>query len=434
MRKPLLAIVNSKYLFVYTSLIWWGLFYPGFYSGDSFGALDQAKSGDISNIYTSAWPLTLKIITLGGRVPGLATLTCVLVLSYSVTFFCRLALPKSSGKLAGALLLMTPVVGAMGITLWHDIPMTAGLLLILSIVIKTKIFQDRLSKSDLTHVILGSILAAYRPNGLVTIIVFFVLIFLIKRSRRVLVVGSLVILVSLTFSVLTTWAVAQKSLMNSVYAQEWMRSDIACTWAMKPEVISQTTQNKMEQIAPLSHWKNAAGCTFLNGLQFSSEQVNQSTELVPSIWLQVFGSDPLGVLKTHVTRNAYLLPIPTSRAMHPPFLHSTIEYSDRGISFAQPRIVEAFRPYVRAWNGLRPITAFAGLWIAVLLLMAIFMKRSRPSTVPALAMSVALGGILFAFAPIPDGRYALPILIVSQALALGFALDFFFRKRGQKQL
>jgi hypothetical protein len=66
--------------------------------------------------------------------------------------------------------------------------------------------------------------------------------------------------------------------------------------------------------------------------------------------------------------------------------------------------------------------------------MAIFSKRTRKATLPAVAMSLALEGILFAFAPIPDGRYALPVLIVGQALALGFALDFFNRKRGQKQI
>lgn len=434
MKKSILGLINSKYLFVLTSLVWWLIFYPGFYSGDSFGALNQAKSGEISNIYTSAWPLTLRILTFGGRVPGLATLACVLVLSYSVTYFCRNALPKSSGTFTAALLLVTPVVGAMGVTLWHDIPMTAGLLLILSVVIKTNAFQDSLAKPELIHLVIGSVLASYRPNGLATLFVFFVLTLLVKRSRRVLVFGSLMVLVSLTFSILTTWAVGQKSLVNSVYAQEWMRSDIACTWATKSGMISQTTKRKMEQIAPLSQWNNPAGCTFLNGLQFSSDQAERSTKSVPSIWLQVFSSDPLGIFAIHVSRNGYLLPIPTTRAMHPPFIHSIIEFPDQGVSFAQPRIVETFRPYVRIWNGIRPITAFAGLWLGILVAMAVFVKRSRRSTVPALAMSIALEGILFAFAPIPDGRYALPVLIVGQALAIGFALDFFLRKRGQKQL
>lgn len=433
MKKSFLALINSRYLFIVTSFVWWLTFYPGFYSGDSFGALSQAKTGHISNIYTAAWPLTLRILTFGGRVPGLATLACVLLLSYSVTYLCRSALPKSSAKFTAAILLITPGVGAMGITLWHDIPMTAGLLMTLSVTIKTANFKTRLSKSDWIHLVLGIVLATYRPNGLATLFVFFFFLFLIGRSSRILKFGLFSVLIALTFSILTTWVAGEGSLVSSVYAQEWMRSDVACSWATHPLKISKEVQGEMERVAPLSQWNNAAGCTFLNRLGFSLDQADRSTHLVPSIWFRIFQSDPIGVLRTHATRNAYLLPIPTTAAMHPPFINSIIEFPDQGISYAAPKVVAIFRPYVRAWNGLRPITAFAGLWLAVLLGLAIFSKRSRKSTIPALAMALALEGILFAFAPIPDGRYALPVLIVGQALALGFALDFFNRKRGQKQ-
>jgi len=433
MKRAISALVESRYFFVLTSLIWWLTFYPGFYSSDSFGALDQAKTGHISNIYTSAWPLTLRILTIGGRVPGLATLAGVLLLSYAVTYFCKGAFPNSSGKITAALLLVMPLVGAMGITLWHDIPMTAGLLISLSVVIRSSIFRDRIERVDLLHFILASVLATYRPNGLATLFVFFLLLFLMRRSWQVLKMGSLTIIVGLFFSILTTWAAGEASLVNSVYGQEWMRSDIACQWATKPGTIPEAIQSKMERIAPLSQWHNPSGCTFLNGLGFTSDQLARSIETVPSIWLQIFKSDPAGVFETHAKRNAYLLPLPTTSAMHPPFIHSTIESPDQGISFAQPGIVKVFRPYVRIWNGLRPITAYAGLWLLILVLMALFVRQSRRYTIPALALCLAVEGILFVFAPIPDGRYALPVLIVGQAIALGFIIDFIFRKRGLKK-
>lgn len=427
------ALFNSQYLFVITSLIWWLSFYPGFYSGDSFGALDQAKSGHISNIYTAAWPLTLRILTFGGRVPALGTLACVLLLSYSVTYFCRIALPKSSIKVTTAILLVTPGVGAMGITLWHDIPMTAGLLLLLSVTVRTANFNLRLAKSDWIHLVLGAVLTSFRPNGLPTIIVYFVILLLVNRSTKVLKFGIVSILVALVFSTITTWAVGERSLVSSVYAQEWMRSDVACSWATSPSKVPSDIQRRMETVAPLPQWNNAAGCTFLNSLRLSSDQLDRSTKEVPGIWWQVFQSNPLGILRIHATRNAYLLPIPTTGAMHPPFINSIIEIPNRGISFAAPTVVSKLRPYVRVWNGLRPITAFAGLWLTIMLGLAIFSKRNRDSFIPAIIMSVAIEGLLFTFAPIPDGRYALPVLIVGQALALGFALDFLHRKRGQKQ-
>lgn len=434
MKKSFLALVNSRYLFIVTSFAWWLIFYPGFYSGDSFGALSQAKTGHISNIYTAAWPLTLRVLTIGGRVPGLATLACVVTLSYAVKYFCQNALPKSSAKLTTILFLLTPLVGAMGITLWHDIPMTAGLLITLSVVIHTSTFKSRLNKSEYAHLFGGALLTSYRPNGLPTLFVFFVFLLLVVRSRNVMKYGSMAVLAALLFSVITTLMVGQRSLVSPVYAQEWMRSDIACSWATNPTKISKDAQREMERVAPLTQWDNAAGCTFLNKLGFSSNQVEQSTHLVPGIWFRIFAADPVGTVMIHGSRNAYLLPIPTTRGMNPPFIHSIIEFPDQGISYAAPKVVAIFRPYVRAWNGLRPIMAFAGLWLAVLMGLAIFSKQSRKSTLPALAMSFALEGILFAFAPIPDGRYALPVLIVGQAIAVGFALDFFFRKRGQNKI
>lgn len=433
MKMALARVVNSKYLFVVTSFVWWLLFYPGFYSGDSFGALDQAKSGQISNIYTSAWPLTLRVLTFAGRVPALATLACVLTLSYAVKYFCKSALPKSSAAITTAFLLVTPIVGAMGVTLWHDIPMTAGLLIVLSVAIETSIFRNRISKSEIAHLIAGSVLASYRPNGLATLFILFVFLFILHRSRQVAKYGSLTVIASMVFSILTTLAAGQNSPVNSVYAQEWMRSDVACMWSTRPGMISKDTQVEMRQIVPLSQWNNSSGCTFLNELRFDSNQMDRSVKRVPHIWFQIFRSHPMSVLQIHASRNAYLLPLPTSNAMHPPFIHSTIEFPDRGISFAQPRIVDTFRGYVRIWNGFRPITAYAGLWLSILVLMAIFSRRSRSATVPALASSLAIEGILFIFAPIPDGRYALPVLIMGQAIAIGFALDFFFRKRGQKK-
>lgn len=431
MKSAINSLINSKYLFALTSIIWWLAFYPGFYSGDSFGALSQAKTGPITNIYTAAWPLTIRVLTFGGRVPGLATLACVLALSYSVTYFCKAVLPRSSSAVTAFLLLITPLVGAMGITLWHDIPMTAGLLMVVAVSTKTSLFREPLSGQDLAHLIFGAILAAYRPNGFPTLLLYFLFLFIFNRRKQLVKYSSLALAVSLLFSLVTTYSVGQRSLTNSIYAQEWMRSDIACIWATHPESIPSPLQETMKRAAPLAQWKNSSGCYFLNSLDFSQSQVEESVSIVPSIWQGIFKSHALQIGKIHYQRNAYLFPIPTSRAMHPPFIHSIIEFKNRGIEFAVPSLVEKLRPYVRIWNGLRPITAFAGLWLAALIGIAIFAKRRRQIVLPTLAMSLALEAILFAVAPIPDGRYALFVLIAGETFTVGLILDYLIRKRGQ---
>ena len=55
-------------------LIWWLIFLPGFYTDDSFAVLNMAKSGNITSEWTAIWGIFVRIATLGGARPELATL------------------------------------------------------------------------------------------------------------------------------------------------------------------------------------------------------------------------------------------------------------------------------------------------------------------------------------------------------------------------
>ncbi|MCX6429595.1 MAG: hypothetical protein NTX12_01215, partial [Actinobacteria bacterium] len=138
------------------------------------------------------------------------------------------------------------------------------------------------------------------------------------------------------------------------------------------------------------------------------------------------------ILTVHLIRNSYLLPVPSYRALHPPFIHSIIENPDFGISWSEPKIVQVFRPFVRSWNALSPITGFAGLWMSVMFFLFIFRKRHFGEISPTFAMALAVELILLIFAPIPDGRYALFVLIAGQASGLGYAFDFIQKRRELK--
>ena len=112
--------------------IWWVVFFPGFFSGDSFGAVQMAKSGELGNSFTASWELYVRIFSFHGNAIALLTLINGLVLVYSVT---RLGYSMFSARTAAVstfLLTLTPIVSGMGITLWHDILMSAGILLVTS--------------------------------------------------------------------------------------------------------------------------------------------------------------------------------------------------------------------------------------------------------------------------------------------------------------
>ena len=76
---------------------------------------------------------------------------------------------------------------------------------------------------------------------------------------------------------------------------------------------------------------------------------------------------------------------------------------------------------MRIWNAAQGVTGWAGLWLLVLIALTIFDRRKN--LLPVIVMSLALIGILFVVAPIPDGRYALFVLIAGQLALIGSLIE-----------
>jgi len=401
---------NSTILF-----ICWVIFFPGFYSGDSFGAVAMAKTGEFTNSGTASWALYVRIFSIFGNAIGLLTLIGGLLLVFSTTQFAYSIFSKKTASLASFLMSLTPMIWGMGITLWHDILMTSGLLLVTSFMVP--VFQNKkpTALDVASKLILGSVLVSFRPNGLPVLLVFTILLLVTIRKRDVL--KTLLVAISVTF--LTTFIgsnlILGMSPINEYFAQEWMRNDISC-FANTPKGAGFVEKN-IPEIGSTEAWKSQAACTFLNQASLTGAEKVKAQEFVPSAWITLLKQDPLFVLDTHLKRNAYLVPIPFNGLPKPPFLHSTIEFKDQGIEWAFPQVAEKARAPIRLWNLLHSFTGWAGLWSAVTLVLLVGFKR-RELFAP-FVMSLSLIGVLFIFAPIPDGRYALFALIVGQVALLG---------------
>jgi 4-amino-4-deoxy-L-arabinose transferase-like glycosyltransferase len=114
-------VINAIIMF-----FWWITFNPGFFSGDSFGILEIVKSGQLSSELTIFWAVLVKIITINGNHPEFATLVFSQIFGVSISIFSNTLFKGKIALWSSAVLCLTPLVGAMGITLWHDIPMTSG--------------------------------------------------------------------------------------------------------------------------------------------------------------------------------------------------------------------------------------------------------------------------------------------------------------------
>ena len=404
----------------FIQVAWWIVFFPGFFSADSFAAVQMARSGDLTNSYTASWALYVRLFSLQGHAIGLLTLINGLLLVFAVTRFSYVILPKRSAAISSFVLSSTPLVAGMGITLWHDILMTAGLLLFVSFM--TKIHHaNSFSKAELvSELLLGAILVSFRPNGLPTLVVFstiFIMFCRKKSSAKALVAG----LVTTSFvTLIGSTVILGLSPINNYYAQEWMRNDISC-FANTPAG-SGFVEIHIPKIGNTEEWRSANACTFLNTAKVTGEQKVSAQRYVPSAWVELLKSDPSFVIMTHLQRNAYLNPIPIFGIPTAPFLHSTIEFKDAGITWAFPQIAEATRAPMRIWNALRGMTGWAGLWAFITFLL--LTKSKRRELLTPLLMSISLMGVLFIFAPIPDGRYALYVLIVGQLALIGRFIEW----------
>ena len=406
--------------------VWWVIFFPGFYSGDSFGAVQMAKSGELGNSFTASWAIYVRTFSLHGHAIALLTLINGLTLVYSVSRLGYSLFSKRTAAICTFLLTLTPVVSGMGITLWHDVLMSAGIILVTCFFINLQRDPTSSKKFIIFELIPGSFLSSFRPNGLPTIalfaLVYGLFIFIKHRIQFKQTLKLLVTTISISafITIIGSNLILGLSPINNYYAQEWMRNDISCF--AESAAGKEFIEKNIPGIGSTDSWRSLGACTFLNDAKVSGEEKVAAEKYIPSAWIELFKQNPFFVLETHAKRNAYVIPLPIFGIPTEPFLHSTIEFKDQGISWAFPSIAEKARVLMRLWNAGRGVTGWAGLWGLILIGLAIFARRNQ--LLPAIVMSIAMLGIIFVVAPIPDGRYALFVLIAGQLALVGNIVEW----------
>ena len=94
--------------------IWWLVFKPGFFSGDSFAAVYMARTGDLNNSFTASWAIYVRIFSIFGNSISLLTLINVSVLIYATSRIIFSLLPDNRASITSTLLALTPLISGMG--------------------------------------------------------------------------------------------------------------------------------------------------------------------------------------------------------------------------------------------------------------------------------------------------------------------------------
>jgi hypothetical protein len=394
--------------------IWWVIFYPGFYSADSFAVLQMAKTGDLNGMWSAPWALAVRYLSLGGAYPGVVTLFFSQVFSVSLTIFIYSILKSKQSSLVSAILHLTPLVGAAGITLWHDIPMTAGFFLVSSFLFRARNLEQINLKEVFCFLIPGMVLSTFRGNGLPTL--FVLLIFFILIERRVKKKG--LIFLGMIFAIVTV--TISNSLMNSgasgdyELATGWIIDDVSCY--ASTENGQGFVERNIPGLANTATWSSASACTWISDAKLSSQEIDQARAQLPKLILSLAKEDLGFLISTHLYRHKYLVPIPIYGIPKPPFIHSTIEFMDGDVNWRFKQLAEKARSYIRIWNFFSFFFAYSGLWLVVIFFAAL-MKKSRDFLYIGI-LSLILSVSLFIFAGISDARYVFYILISGQIVGL----------------
>ena len=159
-------------------LLWWVVFFPGTFTNDSLAIIEQIRTGNWSNDHTNAYLSFVWLTSGGGSQWGLVTLAQVILVALGITSLGsvvrRIGIPKPVVMVACGVFSMLPQVGAFAITMWKDVPSTAGALMLAA-----ALLEHHVAHRGVVHVrrevrrrddegllqVLGRVVAADREDG-----------------------------------------------------------------------------------------------------------------------------------------------------------------------------------------------------------------------------------------------------------------------------
>jgi len=411
------------------AILWWMIFYPGFYSADSFAVLEMAKTGNLNSLWSAPWALLVQNLSLHGNYPGFVTLIMALILSSSMTKFFYSLFPPKNASIVSCLLQISPLVGAMGITLWHDIPLTSGLLLVVTFLIRSNNLDRFTLNESLKLLLPGMVLITFRGNGIPTVLLLFALILFhdIKKSgKRFLLMG---VLLSILVTFLSTTFMTDSKARDLELGTGWIIYDISCY--ASTEKGEGFVERAIPGIGTTQSWSSSSACNWFSDAKLTAEDVALARSHLASAFYKLLLEDPKFLLVTHMKRHEYIIPLPIFGMPKPPFIHSTIEYGNSGVEWAFPSLAEKARFIVRAWNYGNFFFAYSGFWLVIIAL-AWFNSR-RKDYLYVLAVSLILSTSIFVVAGISDARYMHFVLICGQGIGLNYIFSRYqtFGKRSE---
>jgi hypothetical protein len=250
-------------------LVWFLAFKPGIMTNDSVDVWGQVLSGDWVDwhppVYTALQWVSYQLVGS----PALATLAQTLALAWAMARVLRLAvrlgLPAPVVWIGGALVALTPPVGAFSVHLWKDVLYTVGLLLIVELFARCALGRLRLLADPSTRAyVLGGVgvvvVVLMRPNGVAVALATAVAIAVLARRRFVAVgtwVAAVVVAVAVQSLLYPALGVADPPPRLQAGIAPF---DLGYLAVEHPETLDAEELALIDGLAPLERWRRDFSC------------------------------------------------------------------------------------------------------------------------------------------------------------------------------
>lgn len=442
-RLTLLAVVMLP------MLVWWAAFYPGTFTNDSLTVIDQIRNGTWSNANTNAYMTFVWFTSIGGSQWGLVALAQIILLALGLAslgeVIIRAGIPRLLVMVAISVFALLPQVGAFAVTMWKDVPSTAGVVMLASALLSQRVSRSS-RRSTLWLAAAGALLlGAFRWNGPIALVLLSVFVLFLERRSSLKFVAVLLGVAAMSVG---TLLLPQR--MNLASSIPWQAvdnrnmHDIAYVYHERPRSFNDDHTELMAKVMPLERWSEGGSTCettdvlyFQNILQLvpdSLQKVDEYQNEFRTLWRHTLREEPLLVAWSRLCRaGGVWSPVffgkqPTLGLV---YLHSNDPELGRPGHLAglERSLIRAVM-VTSSSETSKTLTLNAMLWTLVALLLALVL---RTTTFPrlflqCLPVSVAVMFSIMLVTVAHDVRYVAGALLLAQFFVGVSVLDWIWTR------
>jgi hypothetical protein len=423
---------------------WYVTLFPGKVHVDTGSQLLLIQNGQTTNQWTSSYFFILQLLTFRGESTALVSLCSLLILYFTVRYFCRV-FGQSFQYMNRALtfIMCTPLFGFWGMAVNHDIFAACGSILLFSLSAEYFIYHKRPS---IFILIAGVLLSTFSYLTLSSACVL-ALFFLIKRRIKDCLV---VVLTVSTFLVINFSGIYVTPKSETSIS---LLSDIKCATESFSNNLDQKDWNTLTTLAPKAFWvtpqKNFT-CYQSNNIFGEINKLNLDSKEVLQVWIHVLQDQPTVVFLSHLMKSSQAFP---PLVMQPPTNYLDISGNSR--DFRNPQSNSWLMttrdgsknfpvPGISIIGNTVDFTGFivnlrtdylgwAGLWLILSMLILIFKFRN----LKYLWIFFTVGAphvMVFLLAPGVDLRYLAGTCLIGYLFSVEFLIRKYFVLKTQHGL